>query len=410
LKFDLLSLDFLQNPYPVYSWLRTNDPVHWHQDSQSNGMWLITRYEDVASCLKDSRLSSGGRRGSHTLSTIDAEVREANKDFLEFYTKWLLFADPPHHTRLRKLANKGFTRGHVERLRPYMKGLAEGLLEKLPKSESVDFMQEFAVIMPAMVIVEMLGVPQKDREKLVKWSNDVAALIGLMKVDVGVIQRIRKSYLAMTDYFMKHIEHLRAHPQDNVLSSMIEATEEDDSLSNDELYAQAVILLIGGHETTRNLIGSGLHLLLTHPDQMMKLREHPELMNPAIEEILRYESPIQFIGRTANEDFEIKGKQIKKGQVIMLMLASAHRDPDVFANPDVFDIERDPNKHLAFGAGRHLCLGAPLGRVQGQVVLEAILNRYENIELVGESVIWVSSPVFRGITSLHVSFETNHFR
>lgn len=402
-KFDLLSLDFLQNPYPAYEWLRENDPVHWHLDSQSSGMWLITRYKDVEACLRDPRLSSGGRRGSHTLNAIDEKVREANQDFLAFYSKWLLFADPPDHTRLRKLANKGFTRGHVEKLRPYMKGLAEGLLEKLPKSEPVDFMQEFAVIMPAMVIVEMLGVPQKDRDRLVKWSNDVAALIGLMKVSPDIVEKIRSSYLAMTDYFMKHIENLRNHPQDNVLSSMIQAVEEGDRLTTDELYAQAVILLIGGHETTRNLIGSGLHLLLRHPEQMALLRRRPELMASTVEEILRYESPIQFIGRTAREDFDLNGKAIKKGQVVMLMLASAHRDPDVFEEPDRFDIQRHPNKHLAFGAGRHLCLGAPLGRVQGQVVLEALLNRYNQIALEREDVIWVSSPVFRGITSLHVS-------
>lgn len=407
MKFNLLSQDFLQNPYPVYAWLRENDPVHYHVDSQSSGMWLITRYKDVEACLTDSRLSSGGRRGSHTLNALDPETLKANKDFLEFYNKWLLFADPPDHTRLRKLANKGFTRGHVERLRPYMKGLAEGLLENLPKNQPLDFMQEFAVIMPAMVIVEMLGVPQKDRDWLVEMSNEVAALIGLMKVDPAIFQKIRDSYLAMTDYFMNHIDQLRKRPQDNVLSSLIQATDEEDRLTADELYAQAVILLIGGHETTRNLIGSGLHLLLKHPLQMAKLRTRPELMASAVEEILRFESPIQFIGRTAAEDIQLHGKTIKKGQVVMLMLASAHRDTTVYKDPDIFNIERSSNKHLAFGAGRHLCLGAPLARVQGQVVFEAIFNRYERISLMKKDPVWVSSPVFRGITSLHIRLDSH---
>ncbi len=288
-----------------------------------------------------------------------------------------------------------------------MEGLAEGLLEELPKNEPLDFMQEFAVIMPAMVIVEMLGVPQKDRDWLVEMSNEVAALIGLMKVDPAIFQKIRDSYLAMTDYFMNHIDQLRKRPQDNVLSSLIQATDEEDRLTADELYAQAVILLIGGHETTRNLIGSGLHLLLKHPLQMAKLRTRPELMASAVEEILRFESPIQFIGRTAAEDIQLHGKTIKKGQVVMLMLASAHRDTTVYKDPDIFDIERSSNKHLAFGAGRHLCLGAPLARVQGQVVFEAIFNRYERISLVKKDAVWVSSPVFRGITSLHIRLDTH---
>ncbi len=405
MKIDFLASEFLQNPYPVYASIRENDPVFWHMDPQSNGMWLITRYDDVEVCLKDNRLSSGGQRGAHTLNSIDPATLDQNKDFLDFYSKWLLFADPPSHTRLRKLANKGFTRGHVERLKPYMKGLAEGLLENLNRPGSVEFMEEFAYIMPAMVIVEMLGVPQGDRDWLVKHSNDVAILIGLGKVSPEIFEKIRSSYLALTEYFKHHISRLRDNPGDNVLSAMIQAHEEADHLSVMELYAQAVILLIGGHETTRNLIGCGLHLLLRHPDQLQMLREQPALIEPALEEVLRVESPIQFVGRTALEDMEIRGKTIRKGQIVMLMLAAAHRDPEVFKDPDRFDIQRTPNKHLAFGLGRHLCLGAPLARVQAKIVFEALFNRFKSIRLDKEDVVWTASPVFRGLTSLHVSFE-----
>jgi hypothetical protein len=404
-SFDLLSPDFLQDPYPFYQLLRREHPLYWHESKQSLGLWMATRYKDVRAFLRDPRLSSGGGRGSTTLRAIPPEDRKIHADFLDFYNKWVLLTDPPEHTRLRKLTNKGFAPSHVERLEPFMKGLAEGLLNALPAGESVDFMSRFAPIMPAMVSLEILGIPQKDREQLVAWSNDVAVLIGLGQITLDILKRVRQSYMDMTEYFTRHIDVLRANPMENVLSTLTRAVEEGDRLSTAELYAQAVVLMIGGHETTRNLIGSGLYLLLKHPEQFEQLRREPDLIGNAIEEFLRFESPVQFVGRSAKEDIEHHGKTIHEGQMIMLMIGAANRDPDIFPDPDRLDITRTPNKHLSFGLGAHYCLGAPLARVQTRIVFDALLRRFSRIKLLEEPQ-WAPSPVFRGPVQLIVELET----
>lgn len=405
LDFHLLDPAFLNNPYPVYQSLRTQTPAYWYSRDGSPDYWMVTRYEDVRTLLRDPRLSSGGSRGSSTLSAISPADRKAHADFLNFYNKWVLLSDPPQHTRLRKLTNQGFTLGHVARLEPYMKGLAEGLLNGLPKDEPVEFMSAFAQIMPAMVILEILGIPQKDRRQLVAWSNEVAILIGLGQITLDIFKRIRGSYMAMTHYFTRHIEKLKQGHGEDVLSSLTRAVEEGDRLSVPELYAQAVVLMIGGHETTRNLIGNGLHLLLSHPGLYDAIRQDPLSLELCIEEFLRFESPVQFVGRTTREPMVIHGQTIGEDQLVMLMIGAANRDPEVFDDPQSFNPKRSPNKHLSFGLGIHYCLGAPLARAQARIVFEAILRRFSRIELL-EPPQWAPSPVFRGPARLMVKLDT----
>ncbi len=403
--FDLLSPDFIANPYPVYAKLRRQAPVFWLKESQSKGLWVVSRYRDVLRCLRNNtQLSSGRGRGSSILNALPEKERRHYAGFLRFYNLWLLLTDPPKHTRLRKLSNRGFSMGNIESFRPYIEELVDELLrEALPKGR-IDFLRDFAYRLPAIIIARLLGCPREDAEQLVEWSNDIAILIGLKEISLKVLHRIEKSYLSITTYFKRHIDRLKGNPDFHVLSSLIAAVEDEEHLTREELYAQCVVLLVGGHETTRNLLGNGLYLLFQHPDQMEKLKNDPDLTPLAVEEMLRFESPVQFVGRTAVEPFELNGQAIRENELIMLMIAAANRDEEVFENPESFNIERKPNKHLSFGLGVHYCLGAGLARLQTQIAFKALFELMPNVALASERVEWAPSPVFRGLVSMEVRF------
>jgi len=403
-KFDLLSPDFIANPYPVYRELRQKAPVYWLEESQSKGLWVISRYRDVVKCLRDNRLSSGRGRGSTILKALPEADRERFAGFLKFYNLWLLLIDPPKHTRLRKLSNRGFSIGNIEKLREYIKSVTGELIHSALLKGRMNFLDDFAYKLPAVIIARLLGCPRDDAQQLVAWSNDIAILIGLKEISLEILQQIERSYLAITAYFKEHIQRLKKHPEYHVLSSLIAAAEDEEHLTLEELYAQCVVLLVGGHETTRNLLGNGLYLLFQHPDQFEKLKRDPGLIPSAVEEILRFESPVQFVGRAAIESFEIHDQRIEKDDLIMLMIAAANRDPEIFPNPEVFDIERKPNKHLSFGLGIHYCLGAGLARMQAQIALEQLLSLAPDMTLLTERIEWAPSPVFRGLNALEIAF------
>ncbi len=294
----------------------------------------------------------------------------------------MLVVDPPDHTRLRTLVQKAFTPRVVERLRPRIEALVKEALDEAEARGSMDLVADLAYPLPVTVIAELLGVPVEDRSAFRRWSD---ALVGAL--DPVALTDRRSAVLAARDALHAYLERVvaerRAAPRDDLISRLVEAEEQGDRLSGPELLAMGVLLLVAGHETTVNLIGNGINALLAHPDQLARLRDEPELIEPAVEELLRYDSPVQLTGRVALEELELGGRRVEPGQMLMLLLGAANRDPRVFAEPERLDLGRDPNPHLAFGRGIHFCLGAPLARLEGQIAIRELVRRFPTLRLAG---------------------------
>ena len=318
----------------------------------------------------------------------------------------MLDRDPPDHTRLRGLASKAFTPRVVEGLRPRVQEIVDGLLDRVERRGTMDLIEEFAYPIPVNVICEMLGVPVEDHERFKGWSLDLAR--GLDSIMLGPDSEVAKrSGLArqgLTDYFRALIAERRASPRGDLLSGLIAAEEAGDKLSEHELLATCILLLVAGHETTVNLIGNGTLALLRHPDQRQKLRARPELIGTAVEELLRYDGPVQRTARTPSEDVAIGGRTIPKGEIVMPFIGAADRDPAQFPDPDRLDITRAENRHIAFGLGIHFCLGAPLARVEGQIAINTLLGRMPRLALAVDRPQYRGSLTLRGLTALPVSF------
>ena len=404
-QYDLNSAEFLRNPYPVYDQLRANDPIHW---SAENGYWLITRYADIVTQVQNDHLTSN-RIGAHQ-SRMPIEAKEHLRPFFTAVGSWMLMIDPPDHTRLRGLVSKAFTPGVVENMRWLVEKLVNEMLASAQAQGRMDLMTDLANPLPATVIAEMLGVPGTDQQQFKAWSDDIAH--GLGGIDsartkeelFALYDLAQKSFLALADYFREKVAELRLHPRDNLLSALIQAEEQGDRLTEDELFANCVLLMIAGHETTTNLIGNGMLALLRHPEQQEKLAHNPEFIVSAVEELLRYDSPVQKMGRIALEDIHIAGKEIKRGDLVCFSFAAANRDPQQFATPAQLDIERKPNRHLAFGHGLHYCVGAALARLEGQIAVNTILRRLPKLRLETEDLEWNRNLTLRGLKSLPVAF------
>ena len=404
-QYDLNSAEFLADPYPVYDQLRTNDPIFW---SAENSYWILTRYADIAALIQNPRLSSN-RIAAHASRMPDA----AKAHFRPFFTavsSWMLMIDPPDHTRLRGLVSKAFTPRVVENMRALVQQLVEDMLARVKEQGRMDIMTDLANPLPAIVIAEMLGVPGSDQQQFKSWSDDIA--MGLAGIDTaatkeelfGLYDLGQKSYLALSSYFSDKVAELRLHPKENLLSALVQAEEQGDRLTEDELFANCVLLMIAGHETTTNLIGNGILALLRNPDQQETLRLTTDLIIPAVEELLRYDSPVQKMGRIALADIHIGGKQIQKGQLVCFSFGAANRDPEQFALPQQLDITRQPNRHLAFGHGLHYCVGAALARLEGQIAIKHVLSFLPGLRLASENLEWRRNFTLRGLMSLPVSF------
>jgi cytochrome P450 len=394
----LFSHEMAQDPYPVYQQLRTADPVHW---SYTFNAWILTRYDDVAAGLNDLRLSSD-RIGLMRQLANSEEL----EPFFAFLSRRMVFADPPDHTRLRGLVSKTFTPHVVEAMRPHIQQIVDGFLDAAAKRGRMDLIHDFAFALPATVIAELLGVPPEDRDQLKKWSDDFLIFFGThpAKVSLDQYRQSQRSMEAMTDYFRKAVARDRTAAFDCLLKTMALVEEQGDRLSEGELVANANLLLVAGHETTTNLIGNGTLALLRHPDQLQKLRDNPALIPGAVEELLRYDSPVQFTHRVAREDVTLGGKTIRKGQLVFLFLAAANRDPAHFPDPDRLDVTRAPHKHLAFGLGHHFCLGAPLARLEAQIAFATLLRRFPGLRLAADR--WEYSDNFNlhGLKALPVAW------
>jgi cytochrome P450 len=315
---------------------------------------------------------------------------------------WLIFMDAPEHTRLRKLLNKGFAPAAVEGLRPQVEAIVDRMLKPLERGSEVELMREFANPMPVRIISEMLGVPQELHDTFVNWSRAIAVFRGNPDRTVEQARAAQDALIAMTDFFRKKVAERRCNKGNDLISLLIDIEEDGEVLTEEELYAQCIALLFAGHETTRNLIGNGMYTLLRHRQETAELREKPEMIRSAVEEILRYESPVQFTARVLKEDIEVCGQRIPKRWSILCMLGAANRDPKQFKEPDRLNLTRLNNQHLAFSAGPHFCIGNQLARLEGQIALLNLVQRFPNMKLIGPQPEWAATFGFRGLKSLPV--------
>jgi len=384
------------NPYPLYHLLREAEPVF----RRGPDAWVLTRYHDCMTALRDPRFSHDITKLSAFTSRPTPEWAASPLNRLK--AKMMVFRDPPDHTRLRTLVGKAFTISAVERLRAQVQETVDRLIDRHIDGGEMDVVADFAQPLPTSVIVEMMGIPAEDTQQLHIWTRQLAPLIDPV-IGLEAVDAVTSAAFAFVEYFVNLIERRRRSPGEDLLSAMIAAEQQGDRLTTWELIVNAVMLLFAGHETTMNLIGNGLFTLLTHPDQAARLRAEPGLMPTAIEELLRYEGPVHLTLRVPMEDFEIEGRTIPKGDEVIVLLAAANRDPARFVDPDRLDIGRVDNPHLAFSQGIHYCLGAPLGRLEASIALNALLMRLPRVEL-AEMPRWHDTVNIRGLQSLAVSF------
>jgi cytochrome P450 len=396
---DITSSKFKANPFPFFAQLRTEAPVYRMLLHNKKALWIVSRYEDVNLLLKDERFV----KNAYSVTTpekqrkmpwMPSRFRALDRNMLDL--------DAPDHTRLRALVHKAFTPRLVEQMRARMQSLADELLDKAERKGSMDLIADYALPIPLTIITEILGVPTKDHAKFHKWS---AAMTSATpdNPSLGLIVNVWQ----FIGYLRDFIKMRRADLKDDLISALIQADNEGDTLSDDELLAMIVILLIAGHETTVNLIGNGTLELLRHPDQLNMLRSDPSLIKSAVEELVRYTAPVLLATeRYAIEDVTMHGVTIPRGELVLVGLGSANRDENVFTNPDVLDITRENNKHLAFGQGVHYCVGAPLARLEAQIAINTLLRRLPNLQLAvkSDALKWRSSLVLRGLEKLPVTF------
>ncbi len=368
------------DPYRVYATMRRKDPVHRVRLMKA---WALTRYEDVDRFLRDHRrFTSEGR----------------NYGYTPYLT--LLDFDPPTHTRLRGLVSRAFTPRAVERLEPRIHAVVNDLLEGVSGRRQFDLIDAVAFPLPVIVIAELLGIPPEDRDRFRIWSDEIALTVEPL-LDPSAIRKVRKATGEMFDYFERQIDRRRADPQDDLLSALMAAEDAGDRLTREELLSTLMLLLVAGNETTRNLIGNALLALLHHPDQLRRLRQQPDLLPAAVDELLRYDPPVQLDARLARVDLTLGGKRIRTGDRVISLLGAANRDPDAFVDPDRLILGRTEKSHLSFGRGIHYCLGASLAVREGRAVLGALLKRFPEIRLAAEPV-RREQMVLRGLSELQI--------
>ncbi|NYG57184.1 cytochrome P450 [Nocardioides daedukensis] len=400
---EILAPEAVSDPYAFLGMLRETDPIHWNARYRS---WVLTRHDDVGAAMSDQRFSSD------RISPVIARERRKERpnlglvETLELLNGWLVFRDQPEHTRFRRLVHKAFSPRIISAMRSEVEQIADELLDearvKAGQEGVIDLIHEVAYPLPAIVIASMLGVPPEDRVRFKDWSDDISALVFGALEDPDRHARAQSGMKELVSYIEALLERVRAEPGDDLASALVQARSGDEALSDAELVAICVNLLFGGHETTTNLIGNSVLALTRHPDQAALLREQPDLINQAIEELLRYDGPAKAVVRIAAEDIEMGGKTIKAGDRVFLMLSGANHDPEVFDDPDQLNILRERGSHLSFGTGVHYCLGAVLARLEASIVISRIIERFPDIALADEELSWNAVILTRGLTSLPV--------
>ncbi len=399
MSFDPLSRDFQHNPYPVYEELRATTPIFYWEPWK---IWFFTRYEDVNTLLRDRRL---GRTMEHILPPEQRYIPPASiEPFARIGQHSMFDKEPPEHTRLRGLVHKVFTPRRVESLRGQIETITNQLLEAVIDKGEIEVLSDFAVPLPVSVISELLGVPEADRHLLRPWSNAIVAMYELDHTPEQERLAVQ-SATEFADYLRGLAADRRANPQDDLITALVQVEEAGERLTMDELISTCVLLLNAGHEATVNVIGNGLWALLQHPMQMHKLINHSELIPSAIEELMRFDTPLQLFRRWVLEDMEYAGFHFKQGDELGLMFGAANRDPARFRSPNGLDITREENPHITFGGGVHFCLGAPLARLELQIAYRALLNRLPNLRLSGTVPQFKDAYVIRGLHDLRLTFD-----
>jgi pimeloyl-[acyl-carrier protein] synthase len=394
----------VENPYPVYAMLRSTQPVFQVPipADVGAGVWLLTRYAEVQQVLRDPAYTVDRRRADavqRNRERLPAAILGEGGGLL----RSMLLMDPPDHTRVRSLVNKAFTPRRVAALRPRIEAIAAELLDPHVRAGALDVIGDLSGPLPAIVIAELLGVPSKDHRLFRQWAADLISFTGAIGSDEDPDERFKRGYVPLAEYLSAVIAERRAEPRDDLISAMVVAQEDRDALSDEEMLATSLLLLIAGHETTTNLIGNGMLALLQHPDELARLRAEPALLKGAIEEMLRYDSPVQGTARVPLDDVEIGGVAIGKGALVFTAVGAANRDPEVFESPERFDVGRRENRHLSFGFGAHFCLGAPLARLEAEVAFQALLERFPNPKLASEKLERRPSPILRGLLHLRLT-------
>ncbi len=392
--FHLLDPEVLADPYPLYAELRSESPVHWDPYLHA---WVVTRYADVAEVLT---------RFHAARTPTPAKLVELGMDQLtplaRVMVRQMLFLDPPQHGRVRSLAAAAFTPRRVAGLRSHIQGITDGLIDAVVDSGGMDVMAALANPLPAIVTAELLGVPTADHDQLKNWSQDFAEMLGNFQHNPGRIGTVLASVEKMTAYFRAALDQQRTQPTEGLLNALANAEVDGDRLTEDEVIANVIVTMVGGQETTTNLIGNGLLTLLRNVAALQQLRQNPAQIPTAVEELLRYESPSQHTARLAPDDVELSGQPIRAGQAVIAVMGAANRDPERFPDPDRLDLGRTDNRHLAFGWAAHFCFGAPLARMEADVAFETLLRRLPELELAADSMQWRANLGLRGLTALPV--------
>ena len=396
----VFSDEILQDPYPTYARMHEEGPLHFLDVGGKWAVWSIFSHAECSSIAKDPRLSAKRAQQQILLLPIDRQAEFS--ELARMLGLWLIFMDPPEHTRLRKLLNKGFSPAAIEGLRPQVEDIVDRMLKPLQHGSGVELMQEFANPMPVRIILEMLGIPQDLHRTFVDWSRAIALFRGSPDRNVEQARAAQDALIELTDFFRKTVAERRRNKGNDLISLLIDIEEDGEVLTEEELYAQCIALLFAGHETTRNLIGNGMYTLLQHPEETAELRAKPELIRSAVEELLRYESPVQFTARVLKEDIEVCGQRIPKRWSVLCMLGAANRDPKQFKEPNQLNLKRLNNQHLAFSAGPHFCIGSQLARLEGQIALLNLVQRFPEMKLTGPRPEWASTFGFRGLKTLPV--------
>jgi pimeloyl-[acyl-carrier protein] synthase len=395
--FQLFKQETLADPYPFYKRLRESEPVRWDPFMHS---WVVTSYAETVTVLtkyKAERTPTPEQMESMGLSIL--------APYAELMQRQLLFKDAPSHTRLRALCAAAFTPRRIELFRSASITIANELIDRVQGRESMDLIADFATPFPSILLTVLMGLPVEDRERVKRMASDFSELLGNFEHDPDRLKELMVSLEEMRVYMAEKVSEQRREPREGVISTLLDAVMDGAKLADEEVVANSMLMIAGGLEETTNLIGNGMLSLLQRPQELALLREHPEMLSSAIEELLRFESPTQYTSRIAPDDGELGGKTIRKGDALIVVLAAANRDPARFVDPDRLDLARTDNRHVAFGWASHYCLGAPLTRLAGQIAFGTLLRRLPHLTLITGKPVWRGMAAMRGVTALQVGFN-----
>jgi cytochrome P450 len=396
---NLMAAEVIHDPHTYYHTLRDDDPVHWNDRW---GGWVITRYEDVVKVLRDAESFSSDRMG-FLAGELTEEEREPIAPIFEVLSSWMVFADPPLHTELRSLVNRQFTPKAVDGYRAQVRAIVDRVLDQVEAKGEMEVVREFAYQIPMTVILDLMGVPDLNRVKIKQWSEELGLFFFIRADEPRRRHFATRGVSALAGYMERVVEEKAKNPDDKLISLLLDA-EAAGKITREDVVANCVLLAFGGHETTMNLIANGTLALIRHPDQWQRLKEDPSMVRTAIEELLRYDGSVKTTVRWARQDVEIGGEVIKAGERVLIGLSAANRDPAQYPDPDALDLARDPNLHVAFGQGIHVCVGAPLARMEAQETFAALTARFDVPEVIAEDYEYWPTVIGRSLKSLRVRF------